>query len=103
ARPAVELRLLALVLRRVHREERVRVPQLAQEQTDALADRLDAEAVAVPRLLGDEQVPAERIGAEAVEHVPGRHDVALGLRHLLAVAVEDEAEADDVLVRRAAE
>ena len=46
------------------------------------------------------QVPAERVGALAVEHGPGLDDVALALAHLLALGVEDQAEADDVAVGR---
>ena len=90
-------------LRLVGAEEGVRVPELAQEQAHALADRVGREAVAVPRLLRREEVPAEGVGPEAVEDLPGDDDVALGLRHLLALAVEDQAEADDVLVGRAVE
>jgi hypothetical protein len=33
------------------------------------------------------------------QHVPGRNDVALALRHLLPVAVEDQAEAQNILER----
>ena len=81
----------------------VGAPELLEEQPHALADRLQREAVAVPRLLGGEEVPAQGVGAEAVEHLPGRDDVALGLRHLLALGVGDEAEADDALVGGAVE
>ena len=52
-------------------------PQLLQEQAHALADRLDREAVAVPRLLRGEEVPAEGVGAVGVEHLPGLDRVAL--------------------------
>src|SRR6185437_517910 len=77
-----------------------RAPELLEEQPHALADRLRREAVAVPRLLGREEVPAEGVGAIAVEHLPGLDRVALGLGHLLALLVEDQAEADDVAVGR---
>ena len=55
---------------RVQHVEPVRVPQLQQELPHRLADRLQREAVAVPRLLGGEQVPAQRVGAEPVDDVP---------------------------------
>ena len=103
ADPAVEVGRLAVALGRVQREEVVGAPELPQEEADAVADRVDVEAVAVPRLLGREEVPAERVRAVAVDDVPRHDDVAARLAHLLAVGVEDEAEADDVLVRRAAE
>ena len=57
---------------RVQDVEAVRVPQLPEEQPHALADRVHREAVAVPRLLGGEEVPAERVGAEAVDDLPRR-------------------------------
>ena len=103
ADPAVQVGLPAVGLLaegRVARVERVDVPELTQEQPHALADGVHREAVPVPRLLGGEEVPAERVGAEALQDIPGHHDVALGLRHLLPLAVEDQAEAHDVAVRR---
>src|SRR6201999_4253520 len=81
---------------------RVRVPERVHEQPYALAHALHREAVAVPRLLGGEEVPAEGVGPEAVEHIPRRHDVAAALRHLLTLLVEDQSEAEAGLVGRAA-
>ena len=49
-----------------------------------LADRVDREQVAVPRLLGEE-VPAEGVGAVAVDDLPRHDDVAERLRHLAAL------------------
>ena len=81
--------------------EAVDVPELAQEQPHGLSHRIDREAVAVPGLLGGEEVPAKRVGAEAVDHLPGNDDVAERLRHLAALAVDEQPEADDVSVRGA--
>src|SRR5690606_35232572 len=66
-------------------------------------DRIQREAVAGPGLLGGEQVPAESIGAELVKDFPGGNDVALRLRHLLALAIENQPETDHVLVARLVE
>jgi hypothetical protein len=60
---------------RVEDVEAVGVPELQQELAQRLADRVDGEQVAVPRLLGGQEVPAERVGAVAVDHVPRRDDV----------------------------
>src|SRR3954451_2631534 len=68
-----------------------------------LADRLEREAVAVPGMLRGEVVPAEGVRAVLVEDVPRAHDVALGLRHLLALGIEDQSEAEDRLVGGAPE
>ena len=83
--------------------ERVRVPEREHELAHRLADRLEREAVAGPGLLGGQVVPAEGVGAVGREHLPGVDDVAAALRHLLALGVEDEAEADAVAVARLAE
>ena len=78
ARPAVELeRSRGAVLRgcarkllgrgvRVQHVEVVGRPELLQEQAHALAHRLRREAVAVPGLLGGEEVPAQRVRAVLV-------------------------------------
>ena len=80
--------------------ERVRVPERLEELAHRLADRLEREAVAVPGLLRGEVVPAEGVRAVLAQHVPGHDHVALRLRHLLAVGVEDQAEAEAGPVRR---
>ena len=107
-RPAIEVvgrrdvgRLDAVDVR-VHHVEAVRVPQLQQELAQRLADRVDAELVAVPRRVREE-VPAERVRAVAVDDVPRHDDVAERLRHLLALGVGDVAEAEHGLVRRLVE
>ena len=87
---------------RVEGVEEVGRPQLLQEQAHPLPDRLQREAVAVPGLLGGEEVPAEGVGAEGIENVPGLHRVALGLGHLLTLLIEDQPEAHHVPVRRRA-
>ncbi len=84
---------------RVHDVEAVRVPELQQELPQRLADRVDAEQVAVPRQLVRQEVPAERVRAVAVDDVPRHDDVAERLRHLLALGVGDVAEAEDGLER----
>ena len=84
---------------RVQDVEAVRVPELEQELAQRLADGLDAEQVAVPRLLGRQEVPAEGVRAVAVDDVPRHDDVAERLRHLLALGIGDVAEAEDGLVR----
>ena len=86
---------------RVQHVEAVRVPQLQQELAHGLADGVGGEQVAVPRLLGGEEVPAEGVGAVAVDHLPRDDDVAQRLRHLLALRVGDVAEAEHGAVRRA--
>ena len=75
----------------VQHVEAVGVPQLEHELAHRLADRLQREAVAVPRLLGGEEVPAQRVGAVAVDDLPRLDRVAQRLGHLAAVLVEDEA------------
>ena len=88
---------------RVPDEEGVRVPERLQELAHRLADRLEREAVAVPGLLRGEVVPAEGVRSVRLENVPGHDDVALRLRHLLALGIQDQAQAETRLVRRAAE
>ncbi len=87
----------------VENPEGVGVPERQQELAHRLADRLDREAVAGPGLLGRQVVPAEGVGAVGGDHVPGVDDVAAALRHLLALGVEDQAEADAVAEARLAE
>ena len=83
---------------RVEDPEGVGVPEGEQELADRFADRVDREAVARPGLLGGQVVPAEGVGAVGGDHVPGLDHVAAALRHLLALGVEDQAEADAVAV-----
>ena len=83
---------------RVEDPERVGVPEGQQELAHRFADRVDREAVARPGLLRGQVVPAEGVGAVGGDHVPGLDHVALALRHLLALGVEDQAEADAVAV-----
>ena len=83
--------------------EAVRVPQLEQELPHGLGDRVERGPVAVPGLLGREQVPAQRVGPVAVDHLLRRDRVPERLRHLAALVVEDQAEAHHVSVGRAVE
>ena len=87
----------------VENEERVAVPKLLEEEPHAIANGIDREAVAVPGLLGGEEIPAHRVGAEAVQDLPRLNNVADRLAHLAVVFVTDVAEADDRLVGRLAE
>ena len=61
------------------------------------------EAVAGPRLLRGEVVPAERVGAMRVQHVPRVDRVAARLRHLVALRVRHVADADGVSERDVSE
>jgi hypothetical protein len=88
---------------RVGHPERIGVPEREQELAHRLPDCLNREAVTGPGLLGGEVVPAERIGAMALDHVPGLDHVAAALRHLLPLGVEDQPQADDVAVARGVE
>ena len=83
---------------RVEDEERVGVPERQQELADRLADGVGAEAVAGPRLLGGEVVPAEGVGAVGVDDLVRVDEVAEPLAHLPALGVEDQPEADAVQV-----
>ena len=78
----------------VEDEEAVGVPERLQELAHRLGHGVHREAVAVPRLLRGEVVPAQRVRAVRVDHVPRHDHVALRLGHLLALAVEDQAEAE---------
>ena len=107
-RPAVEVgrrpgELRHVVDVRVQDVEAVRVPQLEQELAHRLADRLGREQVAVPRLLGGQEVPAERVGAVLVDDLPRRDDVPQRLRHLLALGIRDVPEDEHRLVGRLVE
>ena len=86
----------------VDREEAVGVPQGEQELAHHLVDQVEREPARVPGARGREQVPAQGVGALAVEHVVGLHHVAAALAHLLAVGVEDVAQAEHRLVGAAA-
>jgi hypothetical protein len=101
-RPRVRVRPDAVDVR-VEHVERERVPQLQHELADRLADGLDREQVAVPRLLGGQVVPAERVRAVALDDVPGHDDVAQRLGHLAPLLVGDVAEAEHGAIRRAVE
>ena len=111
-RPAVEVgqldgldtaRRRDLVGVRVQHVEAVRVPELQQELANGLLDRRHRHPPAVPGLLGGEQVPAHRVGAVGVQHLPRLDRVAPALGHLQALLVEDQPEAEDVAIRGATE
>ena len=80
-------------------KERVHVPQREREGADDLADQVNGEAPFVAWRRGRVQIPAEGIGAVHLDHIPRIHDIAEALGHLLAFAIQDQAEAEDVLIR----
>src|SRR5688500_18103775 len=81
---------------RVNREEAVDIPQAQQKLGDAVFDRLLAVADARPRRLIGEEVPAEGVGAIAVEDLRRLAVVPLALGHLLPILAKHEAEDDAV-------
>ncbi len=109
-RPAVDLgtrldghvfRNVHLVEARIQHEEAVGVPERVDERTRHVGDDLDGDALRHVGRQPREEIPAQRIGADGVEHVVGIDDVAERLRHLLAVFVDDEVQADAVPVGHA--
>ena len=85
-------------------EERVGVPQRQHDRAHLLEDPLLLEA----QILGVDhgrvhQVDPQRVGPVLVEDEVGVREVALALRHLLAVCGEDDAVDDHVLERGAIE
>ena len=107
--PAVKLRhgltgfggrRLKSVQQRVSDEEAVGVPKGQQELPNCFFDKVLREAARVAGRGRRKQVPAQGIGSVGVDDRPWLHDVALGLAHLLALVVQDEAQAYDVLVAR---
>ncbi len=96
-------RRIELVDLRVQHIERISVPQGAHEFRAALEHGFLVEALGQPGRGAVVEVPADRIGAELRKRFEGIHGIALGLAHLLAVLVLNEAEHDDVFIRGAAE
>ena len=78
--------------------EAVGVPEREQELAQCLLDEVRGEAARVAGGGGGEEVPAQGVRAVLVHHSPGVDDVALRLGHLLALAVENEAEDEAALV-----
>ena len=89
---------------RVDDEKAVAVPEPQEELGDAVLDRLLAVADRRPGRLVGEEIPAQRVGAVAVEDLLRLAVVPLALRHLLAVLAQhqpqDDAIAERVRVRR---
>ncbi len=83
---------------RVEHVEGVGVPERQQELAHRLADRLGAEPVAGPGLLGGEEVPAEGVGAVGVDHLVRDRRGCRGACSSSALGIEDQAEADAVQV-----
>ncbi len=91
---------LALVMRQRAEHPADGVAQLAIGVDIGLDDRL-AEALIFPIVRGHDP-EAQDIGAGILHHVLRRDDVALRLRHLLALLVHSETMGDNGVVRRAA-
>src|SRR5262249_30605481 len=77
---------------RVDHKEAVDVPQPQKELWDTVFDRLLVVADRRPRRLIGEEVPAQGIGAIAVEDLVRLAIVPLALGHLLPVFAQHEAE-----------
>src|SRR5512133_4328392 len=84
---------------RISHEERIDVPQRERETAYDLAHQIRREAALVSRRRRRIKIPAEGIRAMRVQHVPGCDDIALTLRHLLPLPIQDQPEADHVLIR----
>ena len=91
---------------------RVEIRQVGQQEAQRIADAAVAFGHALEDLVGDRQLAgvvggrhpqAQDVGAQAVVHLLRCHHVALGLRHLQALAVYHEAVGQQLLVRRAAD
>ena len=78
--------------------EAVGVPEGEEELAERLLDEVRREAACVACGRGGEEVPAQSVRAVLVHHGPGVDDIALRLGHLLALAVQDEAEDEAALV-----
>ena len=99
---AINLRLV-IIDRRVHGEERVGIPERAHEFALHFADEIAGEARRQPRGARRIEVPANRVRALLVQHVPRIDDVAEMLAHLRAFRVLNMAHDEAVLERRAVE
>jgi hypothetical protein len=76
---------------RVQREELIGARERAEDALRTSTSRLLVEAHGLPDGARGEQVPAHDVGAVGREDAHGLHDVALRLRHLLALGVEHES------------
>ena len=84
-------------------EEGEDVPQGDERLAGGLPDAVLVDPTVDPRRAGGEEVPAQGVGAEGVEHVPRVEDVALRLRHLGPELVDHVGQAHHVAVRRGPE
>ena len=84
----------------VGREEREDVPECEERLTGTFPNAFVRHAARRPRLARGEEVPPQRVGPVRRDHHPRVDHVSFGLRHLLAVLVDEQAEAHDVLERR---
>ena len=82
----------------VQHEETVGVPERVDERTRDIGDDVDGDAFLHVGRDAREEIPAQRIGADRVEHVVGVEDITERLGHLLAIGVDDVAQADHVPV-----
>ncbi len=74
---------------RVHHKEIIAVDKRAEKFTLFLLYLVGIERLRLPWRARDHQVPAKRIGAIFFHHFERIDHIALGFRHLLAIAVED--------------
>ncbi len=93
-------RRLEAIQQRVGDEEAVGIPEGQQELPNCFFDKILGEAACVASRCRCQQVPSQGIGSVGVDDRPWLHDVALGLAHLFTLIVQDETQADDVLVAR---
>ena len=79
---------------------RIKVRQIRQQKTQRVTDTAIRFDNALENLLGDRQLARiirarhpqpQDVGAEFIHDLLRRHDIALGLAHLLALAVNDKA------------
>ena len=94
------LRRVKIVDIRIQHEERVGVPERAEELALPLLHRLAVETVGQPGCRIDIEIPADRIRAVSLKRLKRIHCVALGLAHLLPVLVLHMPQHDHVLEGR---
>ena len=85
----------------VENVERIGVPESTHILSLSLDNCLTEEAVGKPGCGVGVEVPADSVCTVCLESLKGVNGVALGLRHLLSVLIEDVSEDENVLVGRA--
>ena len=90
-----------VVKTRVEHEEAVRIPERVDERARDIGNDVDGDSFLYVGRQAREEMPAQCVGANGVEHVVRIDDIAQRLGHLLAVFVDDMAQADAILVGNA--